>query len=133
MPSHFTLASRAVSSLLGSAKLFDILPSAHNRTKGVLQRTCGRFYSSTSLSVNRVAVVTGGSRGIGLATAQLLASKNVRVALVSADKRRVEDALAKLPETQKHAAFVCDVKNYDSVVRLGQVRSRESRVCHRCP
>ncbi|MEM1315318.1 MAG: SDR family oxidoreductase [Pseudomonadota bacterium] len=45
----------------------------------------------------RAALVTGGSRGIGLACARLLSQEGVRVALVGRDAARAEAAAAALP------------------------------------
>ncbi|MYW70578.1 SDR family NAD(P)-dependent oxidoreductase, partial [Pseudonocardia sp. SID8383] len=44
----------------------------------------------------RRAIVTGGSRGIGLATAQALAGEGVRVALFARDAGALEAAAAGL-------------------------------------
>ena len=45
----------------------------------------------------RVAIVTGASSGIGLATARLLARHGVKVALVSRSKEKLENLSAELP------------------------------------
>lgn len=46
----------------------------------------------------RVAIVTGGSRGIGLATATLLAARGARVVVTSRDQAAAERAAASIPE-----------------------------------
>ncbi len=55
-----------------------------------------------------VALVTGGSRGIGLAIAGALAAGGARVAVVARDGARAEQAAADLPGAG-HRGFACDV------------------------
>lgn len=61
-----------------------------------------------------VALVTGGSRGIGLAIARALASAGARVAVVGRDGERARDAAEELPG-DGHAGFACDVADGDGV------------------
>ena len=56
----------------------------------------------------RVAIVTGGSRGIGRAIAQALAAGGARVAVVGRDGERAAAAASELPG-EGHAGFACDV------------------------
>ena len=62
----------------------------------------------------QVALVTGGSRGIGLAIARELAAAGACVAVVARDGARASEAAAGLPGTG-HAGFACDVADPDSV------------------
>ena len=55
----------------------------------------------------RVAVVTGGNRGIGRSIAAHLADAGARVAVVSRSGDRSAEAAAALGEG--HAGFACDV------------------------
>jgi 3-oxoacyl-[acyl-carrier protein] reductase len=55
-----------------------------------------------------VAVVTGGSRGIGLAIARALAEAGARVAVLGRDGERAAEAAASLPG-EGHAGLACDV------------------------
>jgi NAD(P)-dependent dehydrogenase (short-subunit alcohol dehydrogenase family) len=59
----------------------------------------------------RVAVVTGGSSGIGLATAGRLLADGAKVAICARGKERLEQAAAKLAESHRDAVFAapCDV------------------------
>jgi NAD(P)-dependent dehydrogenase (short-subunit alcohol dehydrogenase family) len=56
----------------------------------------------------RVALVTGGSKGIGLAVAQALAAEGVRVTVASRDPANVAAALAKLPGAEGVSADFAD-------------------------
>lgn len=55
-----------------------------------------------------VAIVTGGSRGIGLGIAHELARAGARIAVVARDGERAEAAAAEL-EGEGHAAYACDI------------------------
>ena len=56
------------------------------------------------------ALVTGGSRGIGLAIAHALAEHGARVAIVGRDPERAQKAAASLLG-EGHAGYSCDVAN----------------------
>jgi 3-oxoacyl-[acyl-carrier protein] reductase len=66
---------------------------------------------------SQIALVTGGSRGIGLAVARELASAGARVAVVARDETRAQGAAAELPG-QGHAGFSADVASSESVNAL---------------
>ncbi len=55
-----------------------------------------------------VAIVTGGSRGIGLGISRALARAGAVVAVVARDRERAGDA-ARTLEGEGHAAYACDV------------------------
>ncbi len=57
-----------------------------------------------------VALVTGGSRGIGLGIAQALAAGGARVAVVGRDGDRAREAAAGLPG-EGHAGYACPVQD----------------------
>jgi (+)-neomenthol dehydrogenase len=63
--------------------------------------------------VSRVAVVTGGNRGIGLEVCRQLASRGVMVILTARDEKRGSEAVEKLhesglPDVQFHRLDVSD-------------------------
>lgn len=62
------------------------------------------------------AIVTGGSRGIGLAIAHTLAEAGARVAVLGRDAERAARAAADLPG-DGHLGFSCDVASSDDVKR----------------
>lgn len=65
----------------------------------------------------KVAVVTGGNRGIGLGMARGLAKAGAAISIWSRDQSRNAEAVAELEELGSAAASVqCDVSNEESVV-----------------
>jgi 3-oxoacyl-[acyl-carrier protein] reductase len=67
--------------------------------------------------VGRVAVVTGGSRGIGRSIAGQLAAAGARVAIVARDAERAAAAAAELAGTG-HVGYGCDVADGSAVDAL---------------
>ena len=63
----------------------------------------------------RVAVVTGGGRGIGLAAARRLAQSGARIALLEQDAERLRRAVAAFPEGTEVQPFVVDVADAAAV------------------
>jgi NAD(P)-dependent dehydrogenase (short-subunit alcohol dehydrogenase family) len=85
-----------------------------------------RFFAS-GLLAGRVAVVTGGSTGIGLAIAEALAGAGADVVIAARSADRLAEAELALAERTGRmcAGLPCDVREPDDVARLGDfVRSR---------
>jgi NAD(P)-dependent dehydrogenase (short-subunit alcohol dehydrogenase family) len=64
---------------------------------------------------DRVAVVTGGTSGIGLAAARLLLAEGARVAICGRDTGRLEAAVKALAGGDRLLATACDVRDQASV------------------
>jgi 3-oxoacyl-[acyl-carrier protein] reductase len=64
---------------------------------------------------DKVALVTGGSSGIGLAIAAKLAAEGCKVAISGRDKAKLDAAVAEVPGAR---GFVCDVRDGPQVSRL---------------
>jgi NAD(P)-dependent dehydrogenase (short-subunit alcohol dehydrogenase family) len=66
----------------------------------------------------RVAVITGGASGIGLATARLLVGRGWRVVLADVEGARLDEACAELGGDDRVAGVVTDVGNKQAVDSL---------------
>jgi 3-oxoacyl-[acyl-carrier protein] reductase len=77
---------------------------------------------------DRVAIVTGGARGIGLAIATRLIESGAKVVLWDIDQPALEAAVAGLPDGSAHGAIV-DVTDADGVVSaVEDTRQRFGRI-----
>jgi short-subunit dehydrogenase len=63
----------------------------------------------------KVAIVTGASSGIGLATAKILSSKGAKLALVARSKDKLEQLCKELPEA---IAVTADISKVEDVKRM---------------
>jgi 3-oxoacyl-[acyl-carrier protein] reductase len=66
---------------------------------------------------NQVALVTGGTRGIGRSICEALASAGARVAVVARDGARAQAVAAELPGNV-HRGYACDISDTDAVDSL---------------
>jgi short-subunit dehydrogenase len=74
----------------------------------------------------KVAIVTGASGGIGLATAKLLSSRGAKVALVARSKDKLERLAKELPES---LAVVTDISKIEDIARMvSQVQGHYGRI-----
>jgi len=64
----------------------------------------------------KIALVTGGSRGIGLATAKILSENGATVAITAKDKDRLEKAVKEIPNAIGIAADIRNTNDVKNVV-----------------
>lgn len=78
----------------------------------------------------KVAIVTGASRGIGRATAMLLATEGAKVAVLSRASEGVDRVAAEIVEAGGTAmGVVCDVSKIDRItVAVDQVAAAYGRI-----
>src|SRR5438876_2363423 len=68
-------------------------------------------FTSTRMQLNgRIAVVTGGSMGIGEAIATAFADRGASVVVTSRDVARAEAARARIGHAERTLAVACDVR-----------------------
>jgi 3-dehydrosphinganine reductase len=79
---------------------------------------------------DRTVLITGGSRGIGLALAQLLARQGANVWLLARHKDALESAVKTLQSVngQKHGIIACDVSHWHQVQAAVQIVKDEAGV-----
>jgi NAD(P)-dependent dehydrogenase (short-subunit alcohol dehydrogenase family) len=63
----------------------------------------------------KIAVVTGGTKGIGFAIAAALVERGARVFICGRDEADLRTAIERLGSDEKAAGTVCDVRNEDQV------------------
>jgi 3-oxoacyl-[acyl-carrier protein] reductase len=65
----------------------------------------------------KIAIVTGGTRGIGRAIAKSLATAGAKVAITARDEKEIAGTVTKLNELAagNAAGYVCDVRDYEQV------------------
>lgn len=77
----------------------------------------------------RVVVITGGSRGIGLATAQAFAGQGDQVIIMGRDDGRLKAAAEQIHSEQTAECLVCDVRDPASVEHaFAQIRNRHGKI-----
>jgi NADP-dependent 3-hydroxy acid dehydrogenase YdfG len=79
---------------------------------------------------NKVAVITGGGSGIGLAMARIFAANGYSVVITGRDAKRLQKAAANIPADKKQVSgFPCDVRDPASVEQLfREVSKRHSTI-----
>ena len=76
---------------------------------------------------NKTAIVTGGTKGIGLAIAEALLDEKISVCIAARKQNELDEAVGKLSQdhTVRVTGFACDVRDYDQVQKLIAYASRE--------
>lgn len=77
---------------------------------------------------DQVIAVTGGSRGIGFATAEALAARGARVALIARDPKRLDEAVAKLGAERAMAVVADACRRAEMEAALAKVVARWGRL-----
>ncbi len=82
---------------------------------------------STDLLFNRICLITGSSRGIGLGIARVFAENGASVTLHGRDGHALREALASLPESSKHSYIAADLNTTEGTQMLAAafLRQRE--------
>src|SRR5690606_19844247 len=110
-PLHRPLQTIAVNPTVGAA-MGRALPSSRKSVDAALD--------------GKVVVVTGGSAGVGRATALLFAEKGARVALIARDEAGLEGARAEIEAAGGEAAvFPADVADADAVSAAAQACAQQ--------
>lgn len=73
-----------------------------------------------NLLQGKVVVLTGGTSGIGEASALKLAAMGARLVLVARDPQRAESILKRLPPGIKHTAHIADLSRLSETKRVAQ-------------
>ncbi len=73
----------------------------------------------------KLAVITGASRGVGLAIAEALSERGFHLILTARDRRALERIASRLPNS---TAVACDVRDPDSVAQLANAVRRRKRL-----
>ena len=60
----------------------------------------------------KVALITGGSRGIGFATAKMMSENGATIVITGKDSKRLEKSVTKIPNS---VGFVADIRKTDEV------------------
>ncbi|MCX7680049.1 MAG: SDR family oxidoreductase [Spirochaetes bacterium] len=82
----------------------------------------------------KTVFITGGSSGIGLASARLFAKEGAHIAIFARDKKRLDEAIRTIEKmrkfpSQKVHAFQCDVANFLQVQKSFAQAERELGIC----
>lgn len=87
--------------------------------------------TGTVIEQGNVAVITGGASGIGLAVAEQLIARGMRVVLADIDEAKLRDVEARLSEAGAEVAgVVCDTASAESVTALAEATLERFGAAH---
>ncbi|GMM35344.1 3-oxoacyl-[acyl-carrier-protein] reductase (NADPH) [Saccharomycopsis crataegensis] len=87
--------------------------------------------SSSGKLENNTALITGGSRGLGLSIARSLASEGSNVVLCGRNSSSLQENVSKLPiihEGQKHAFISCDLSDIEEINKRFTIQPKKDSV-----
>ena len=73
---------------------------------------------STGILFNRICLITGSSRGIGLGVARVFAENGARVILHGRNENLLRQSLAELSEPKQHSYITADINTPEGAVVL---------------
>jgi len=79
---------------------------------------------------NKVAVITGGTRGIGFAIAERLLTEGASIAICGTRQESVDEALARFECRDKCFGFVADVSKFEDVSRFADALKQRFGTVH---
>jgi len=69
--------------------------------------------------LKKIALITGGSSGLGFSFAEILGKENYKILIVARTKEKIDKAVQKLRENQIEAeGFVCDVSDFSQLQNI---------------
>ncbi|RHZ50019.1 hypothetical protein Glove_508g79 [Diversispora epigaea] len=79
-----------------------------------------KIKNSNNSSNKEIAVITGGTRGIGYAISQKFAQNGIRCVILGRNKETIENSIKNIMMINdlEHVGMVCDVRNYGETVNV---------------
>ena len=93
-------------------------------TASITTTETGGVTAIPGLLTGKVAVITGGAQGLGLAMARSLVDSGAKVALGDMDENSLAAAVEQLGGTESAAGVVCNVSSLENVEKLADAASR---------
>src|SRR5688572_31388825 len=101
-------------------------PQGAGEEAGAMSATAPATAATATTTTTKVALITGGNRGLGLATAHLLGRAGVTVVIAARDEQQSREAVVALRSEEIWASAVrLDVNDRVSIVRAVERVARE--------